>query len=153
MIVPAAGGRIMSTSTLVILGIIVVVVLWAISIYNGLVAMRQRVNQSFADIDVQLRQRHDLIPNLVETVKGYASHERGTLEAVIQARNSAVAALWAYPFAQGVPPTPGYLHAAHLMDGVGMLVAVVAGLAEWYGVVRPPVRPRWRPPAPATVSG
>src|SRR5262249_32756265 len=56
------------------------------------VAMRQRVNQSFADVDVQLKQRHDLIPNLVETVKGYAAHERGTLEAVIQARNSAVAA-------------------------------------------------------------
>jgi LemA protein len=82
----------MSTSTWVILGVIVVVVLWAITVYNGLVAMRQRVNQSFADVDVQLRQRHDLIPNLVETVKGYAGHERGTLEAVIQARNQAVAA-------------------------------------------------------------
>jgi len=82
----------MSTSTWIILGIIVVVVLWAISVYNGLVAMRQRVNQSFADIDVQLKQRHDLIPNLVETVKGYAAHERGTLEAVIQARNNAIAA-------------------------------------------------------------
>jgi LemA protein len=54
--------------------------------------MRQRVNQSFADIDVQLKQRHDLIPNLVETVKGYAAHERETLEAVIQARQQAVAA-------------------------------------------------------------
>jgi LemA protein len=54
--------------------------------------MRQRVNQSFADIDVQLKQRHDLIPNLVETVKGYAAHERGTLEAVVQARNAAVSA-------------------------------------------------------------
>jgi LemA protein len=54
--------------------------------------MRQRVSQSFADIDVQLKQRHDLIPNLVETVKGYAAHERGTLEAVVQARNAAIAA-------------------------------------------------------------
>ena len=61
-------------------------------IYNGLVGMRQRVNQSFADIDVQLKQRHDLIPNLVETVKGYAAHERGTLEAVVQARNAAMTA-------------------------------------------------------------
>jgi LemA protein len=54
--------------------------------------MRQRTNQAFADIDVQLKLRHDLIPNLVETVKGYAAHERGTLEAVIQARNAAIAA-------------------------------------------------------------
>ena len=82
----------MSTTGWVVLGVIVVLVLWAISIYNSLVAMRQRVNQSFADIDVQLKQRHDLIPNLVETVKGYASHERGTLEAVVQARNAAIAA-------------------------------------------------------------
>ena len=82
----------MSTSTWIILGVIVLLVLWIIMVYNGLVAMRQRVNQSFADIDVQLKQRHDLIPNLVETVKGYAAHERGTLEAVVQARNAAVTA-------------------------------------------------------------
>ena len=83
----------MSTTGWIVLGVIVVVIaLWVVMIYNGLVSMRQRVNQSFADIDVQLRQRHDLIPNLVETVKGYAAHERGTLEAVIQARNAAVAA-------------------------------------------------------------
>ncbi len=82
----------MSTTGWVVLGVIVVIVIWAISIYNGLVAMRQRTNQAFADIDVQLKQRHDLVPNLVETVKGYAGHERGTLEAVIQARNTAIAA-------------------------------------------------------------
>lgn len=82
----------MSTTAWVILGLVVVLVLWIVFIYNGLVAMRQRVNQSFADIDVQLKQRHDLIPNLVETVKGYAAHERGTLEAVVQARNAAVTA-------------------------------------------------------------
>ena len=82
----------MSTTAWVILGIIAVLVIWAIMIYNGLVAMGQRVNQAFADVDVQLKQRHDLIPNLVETVKGYAAHERGTLEAVIQARNTAIAA-------------------------------------------------------------
>src|ERR1700722_10899280 len=91
----------MGTSTLIVLGVIVVIVLWVISIYNGLVSMRQRVSQSFADIDVQLRQRHDLIPNLVETVKGYAAHERGTLEAVIQARNAAVAVSGQGPAAQG----------------------------------------------------
>jgi LemA protein len=79
-------------TTWIIIGVIVVLVLWIISIYNGLVAMRQRVNQAFSDVDVQTKQRHDLIPNLVETVKGYASHERGTLEAVIQARNAAVTA-------------------------------------------------------------
>jgi LemA protein len=82
----------MSTSTWIVLGVIVVLALWIIMIYNGLVAMRQRVGQAFADIDVQLKQRHDLIPNLVETVKGYAAHERGTLEAVIKARNTAMAA-------------------------------------------------------------
>ena len=74
----------MSTTGWIVLGVIVVLVLWIIMIYNRLVAMRQRVDQAFADIDVQLKQRHDLIPNLVETVKGYAAHERGTLEAVVQ---------------------------------------------------------------------
>ena len=82
----------MSTSTWVILGIIGLIVLWAIMTYNSLVAMAQRVNQSFADIDVQLKQRHDLIPNLIETVKGYAAHERGTLDDVVKARNAAIAA-------------------------------------------------------------
>jgi LemA protein len=82
----------MSTTGWVVIAVIVVIVFWAISVYNSLVAMRQRTNQAFADIDVQLKQRHDLIPNLVETVKGYAAHERGTLEAVIQARNAAIAA-------------------------------------------------------------
>jgi LemA protein len=82
----------MSTTGWIIIGVIVVIVIWAISIYNGLVAMRQRTNQAFADIDVQLKQRHDLIPNLVETVKGYAAHESGTLEAVVKARNAAIAA-------------------------------------------------------------
>jgi len=79
-------------TTWIVLGVIVLLVLWIIMVYNGLVAMRQRVGQAFADIDVQMKQRHDLIPNLVETVKGYASHERGTLEAVVQARNAAIQA-------------------------------------------------------------
>jgi LemA protein len=78
---------------LVIIVIIVAVVLFmTVGVYNRLVGLRQRANQAFADIDVQLRQRHDLIPNLVETVKGYATHERGTLEAVTAARTAAVAA-------------------------------------------------------------
>lgn len=76
----------------IILGLIVLVVIAVIAIYNGLVAKRQRCNQAFADIDVQLKQRQNLIPNLVETVKGYASHEQETFQQVIAARNSAVAA-------------------------------------------------------------
>jgi LemA protein len=76
----------------VILAIVVAIVLYGIVTYNGLVSLRQRVSQAFADIDVQLKQRHDLIPNLIETVKGYAAHERGTLDAVVQARNAAVTA-------------------------------------------------------------
>jgi len=82
----------MSTTGWIVLGVIVVFVLWIIMIYNQLVAMRQRVSQAFADVDVQLKQRHDLIPNLVETVKGYAAHERGTLEEVVKARNAAIGA-------------------------------------------------------------
>jgi LemA protein len=82
----------MSTSTLIVLAVIVVLILWAITVYNSLISMRQRVNQAFADVDVQLRQRHDLVPNLVETVKGYAAHERGTLDEVVKARNAAVSA-------------------------------------------------------------
>jgi LemA protein len=82
----------MSSSTLIVLAVIVVVIVWAIAVYNGLISMRQRVNQAFADVDVQLKQRHDLVPNLVETVKGYAAHERGTLDEVVKARNAAVSA-------------------------------------------------------------
>jgi LemA protein len=80
------------SSTIIVLAAIVVVVVWAIAVYNGLISMRQRVNQAFADVDVQLKQRHDLVPNLVETVKGYAAHERGTLDEVVKARNAAVSA-------------------------------------------------------------
>ncbi|MCB2114606.1 MAG: LemA family protein [Parvularculaceae bacterium] len=80
------------SGTLIFLIVIVVIGLAAIGIYNRIVGLNQRADQAFADIDVQLRQRHDLIPNLVETVKGYATHERSTLDAVIQARNAASAA-------------------------------------------------------------
>jgi LemA protein len=82
----------MSTSTWIVLGVIGAIVLYLIVVYNGLVALRQRVSQAFADIDVQLKLRHDLIPNLIETVKGYASHERGTLDEVVKARNAAISA-------------------------------------------------------------
>ena len=76
----------------VLLGALAIIAVFLVGIYNALVSKKQRVNQAFADIDVQLKQRQNLIPNLVETVKGYATHERETLDAVITARNSAVAA-------------------------------------------------------------
>jgi LemA protein len=74
----------------VLLAIVVVAVIWLVITYNGLVAMRQRASQAESDIDVQLKQRHDLVPNLVEVVKGYAGHEKGTLESVVQLRNAAM---------------------------------------------------------------
>lgn len=74
----------------VVLGLVALLALTAIGIYNSLVAQRQNCNQGWADIDAALRQRHDLIPNLVETVKGYAAHEAGTLNAVIAARAGAL---------------------------------------------------------------
>ncbi len=83
-------------SALVILGIllaiVVVLALWIVGIYNSLVALRNRFKNAFAQIDVQLKRRYDLIPNLVEVAKGYLKHERETLEAVIKARNIALAA-------------------------------------------------------------
>jgi LemA protein len=79
----------MWTALIVILLIVVVPIVWAVSLYNGLVALRNRFKNAFAQIDVQLKRRYDLIPNLVETAKGYMAHERQTLEGVIAARNSA----------------------------------------------------------------
>ena len=76
----------------VVLVVIVALIVWAIGIYNGLVTLRNRFKNAFSQIDVQLKRRYDLIPNLVEAVKGYMQHERGTLEAVVQARGSAVSA-------------------------------------------------------------
>ena len=80
---------------LVLLAIVVIAVFWVISIYNRLVGSRNGYKNAFAQIDVQLKRRYDLIPNLVETAKGYIKHERETLEAVIKARNSAVSAVQA----------------------------------------------------------
>jgi LemA protein len=77
---------------LVILGIGLVLAFWLMGVYNGLVVARNRFENAFSQIDVQLKRRYDLIPNLVETVKGYMAHERETLDAVIRARNSALAA-------------------------------------------------------------
>lgn len=77
---------------IVIAAIVVVLILWVIGIYNRLVALRNQFKNAFAQIDVQLRRRYDLIPNLVETAKGYMKHERETLERVVQARNQAMSA-------------------------------------------------------------
>ena len=107
------------TPLYVVLGLIVLLAVFVIGIYNGLVAKRQRCNQAFADIDVQLKQRQNLIPNLVETVKGYAAHEKDTLDAVIQARQSAVSA-----------NTPGEMGAAEGM--LGQALGKLFALAEAY---------------------
>jgi LemA protein len=77
---------------LIVIGIIVLIIIWLISLYNRLVRLRNRRQNAFADIDVQLRQRHDLVPQLVETVKGYASHEKELLLRVTEARNAAMSA-------------------------------------------------------------
>ncbi len=77
---------------IIIIAIIALIIIWVISLYNGLVRLRNRRQNAFADIDVQLRQRHDLVPQLVETVKGYASHEKELLMRVTEARTAAMAA-------------------------------------------------------------
>lgn len=82
----------MTTELIIIIGIVVVLLLYIILTYNGLVTLRNRVKEAWSDIDVQLKRRYDLIPNLVEVVKGYASHEKETLERVITARNVAMSA-------------------------------------------------------------
>ncbi len=115
---------------LVILGVVVVLGLWAASIYNQLVTLRARGKNAFAQIDVQLKRRHDLIPNLVETAKGYMAHERDTLEAVIAARNQAVAATGAAAANPGDQAAMGALAGAETMltKSLGRLFA----LAEAY---------------------
>ncbi|MPM43884.1 Protein LemA [bioreactor metagenome] len=82
----------MSTGTWIVVGVVAVLVVWGVAIYNRLVQRRNRIANAFAQIDVQLKRRHDLIPNLVETARGYLKHEAATLEAVIAARGSAQSA-------------------------------------------------------------
>ena len=115
---------------LVILAIVVIVVFLLVGLYNRLVALRNRYKNAFAQIDVQLKRRHDLIPNLVETAKGYMRHERGTLEAVIAARNQASQAREA---AAGSPGDPSAMRELKRAEGElsGMLGRLFA-LAEAY---------------------
>jgi LemA protein len=120
----------MGTGLIVVLVLFVVGIFAVVAIYNGLVTLRNRYKNSFAQIDVQLKRRYDLIPNLVETAKGYLAHERGTLEAVIAARNSAVAAAKAAAQAPGDPQAMQALGGAEaaLTGSLGRLFA----LAEAY---------------------
>jgi len=120
----------MSTEAWIILASLVALAVWAITIYNGLVAFRNRFKNAFAQIDVQLKRRYDLIPNLVETAKGYIKHERDTLEAVIKARNQAIGAAQA---ASANPGNPAAMQALQQAEGslTGVLGRMFA-LAESY---------------------
>lgn len=115
---------------LVVLGLLVVLVVWAVGIYNSLVRLKNRYQNAFAQIEVQLKRRYDLIPNLVETAKGYMEHERETLEAVVQARNHAVSGLARAAGDPGNPAAMSELAGAEgaLSGAMGRLMA----LAESY---------------------
>lgn len=114
------------TALIVLVVIAVVVIVMVIGIYNRLVALKNRYQNAFAQIEVQLKRRHDLIPNLVETVKGYMAHERNTLEAVVQARNQAASGLAAAAGNPGDPAAMKQLGAAEgaLAGAMGRLLAL-----------------------------
>jgi LemA protein len=111
---------------LLIMGVAAVAVIWGVGIHNGLVASRNAFRNAFAQIDVQLQRRFDLIPNLVETAKGYLNHERETLEAVVTARSAAQSGLAAAKAHPGDPDAMAQLAAAQgqLNAGLGRLLAV-----------------------------
>jgi LemA protein len=111
---------------LILLAIVVVVAFWGVGIYNGLVTARNAFKNAFAQIDVQLQRRFDLIPNLVETVKGYMAHERGTMEAVIAARSAAMSGLSAAKASPGDPAAMAELASSQgaLNGALGRLMAV-----------------------------
>jgi LemA protein len=117
----------MSVAGWVVVGILVGLAVWAVGIYNGLVAFRNRYRNAFAQIDVQLKRRYDLIPNLVETAKAYLAHERQTLEAVIAARSSAMHAEQRAAVAPGDPQAMRQLGSAEagLAGALGRLFALV----------------------------
>ncbi len=116
----------MSKVLWVVLGLVVLVVLWLVSLYNRLVRLRNAFKNAFAQIDVQLKRRYDLIPNLVETAKAYMKHERQTLEAVIAARNQAATAVRAAAVNPGDPAAmQGLMGAENSLTGaLGRLFAV-----------------------------
>jgi LemA protein len=115
---------------LIFLGLALVLVIWIVAIYNGLVALRNRVKNGFAQIDVQLQRRYDLIPNLVETAKAYMAHERQTLEAVIAARNQAQVAAHK---AEGDPTNAAAIRAlAGAESALGASLGKFFALAEAY---------------------
>jgi LemA protein len=120
------GGIDMSTGGWIFLAVVAALVIWAITIYNGLVALRNRFKNAFSQIDVQLKRRYDLIPNLVEAVKGYMQHERQTLDAVVQARGNAVSAAQRAAAAPGDPSAmQGLAQAEGALGGaLGRLIAV-----------------------------
>jgi LemA protein len=116
----------MSTGTWIALGVVAAIGLFAIAVYNRLVALRNRYKNAFAQIDVQLKRRYDLIPNLVEAAKGYLKHERETLEKVVAARGAAVSAAQR---AAGAPGDPAAMQALAQAEGalggaLGRLLAV-----------------------------
>ena len=117
----------MGISAIVLLFLIVVLAIYLISIYNQLVSLRNRFQNAFAQIEVQLKRRYDLIPNLVETAKAYMSHERDTLEAVIQARNAAAQGLGAAAANPGDPTAMSALagHEGILAGALGKLSVVM----------------------------
>jgi LemA protein len=114
----------------IVLAVVVALVIWAVVIYNDLVALRNGFKNAFAQIDVQLKRRYDLIPNLVETAKGYIKHERETLEAVTRARNTAAAAAQAAGAKPGDPAAMQALSQAE--SGLTGVLGRLFALAEAY---------------------
>ncbi len=122
----------MSTTAWVVLGVVVVALIWAVTVYNRLVQLRNRIANAFGQIDVQLKRRYDLIPNLVEVARGYLAHEAATLEAVIKARGQAQGAAAAVRASPESATAMGALAAAEgvLGGSLGRLMAVAEAYPE-----------------------